>query len=115
MKLLIDENLSPLLVGKLSALGFDTVHVRDICKGCSDLKIAEIALRDGRTIVTQDKGFGLLFHNKGLSVILVRMKSQKLDKITWLIKNIEKLKGDLTNSLVVITEEKIRVKKINDK
>ena len=56
MKLLLDENLSPSLVGALSSLYPESVHVRDV-ESAPDGAVWEYAARTGYTIVTKDADF----------------------------------------------------------
>lgn len=76
MKLLIDENLPPRLAALLSETGHDAAHVRHLdAAGASDPQIIDLALADGRTIVSADTDFGALLASTGAtepSVILVR-------------------------------------------
>ncbi len=76
MRLLIDENLPPRIATLLSEAGHDAVHVRDLdAAGASDPQIIDLALADGRTIVSADTDFGALLASTGAaapSVILVR-------------------------------------------
>ena len=58
MSLLLDENLSPRLVPRLSSLFPGLAHVRDVgLKQASDGKIWEYAKVNGYTIVTADADF----------------------------------------------------------
>ena len=76
MRLLIDENLPSRIATLLSEAGHDAVHVRDLdAAGASDPQIIDLALADGRTIVSADTDFGALLASTGAaapSVILVR-------------------------------------------
>jgi predicted nuclease of predicted toxin-antitoxin system len=76
VKLLIDENLPPWSATLLTEAGHDAVHVRDLdTAGSSEPQIIDIALADGRTIVSADSDFGALLASTGAaapSVILVR-------------------------------------------
>lgn len=58
MKLLFDENLSPKLVSKLSALFPDSSHVAfEGLRGTADLQVWEFAKARGFVIVTTDADF----------------------------------------------------------
>ncbi len=58
MSLLLDENLSPRLIGRLSSLFPGMIHVRDLgLKQASDEVIWEWAGRKSFTIVTTDADF----------------------------------------------------------
>jgi len=81
VKFLVDENISPILADKLTKLGYDTIHARNICKGESDFEVAKIAKKQNRIIITSDKDFGLIFYHQGIPVILLRLKYHLLDKM----------------------------------
>jgi predicted nuclease of predicted toxin-antitoxin system len=76
VKLLIDENLPPRLAALLSEAGHDAAHVRDLdAARASDPQIIDLALADGRTIVSADTDLGALLASTGAtepSVILMR-------------------------------------------
>jgi len=58
VKLLLDENLSPALVARLSDVYPETGHIRDFgLKAASDSAVWAHAAREGYTIVTKDADF----------------------------------------------------------
>ena len=58
MKLLLDENLSPSLVGLVQREFPGTMHVRDVgLLGASDRRIWEYARSNGFVIVSKDDDF----------------------------------------------------------
>ena len=58
MKLLFDENLSPVLRTTLSDCYGECLHVRDVgLKAASDADVWEYAARNGLVIVTKDADF----------------------------------------------------------
>lgn len=66
MSLLLDENLSPRLIAKLSALFPGMIHVRDAgLKQASDEVIWAWASRESHTIVTTDADFAGLSRQLG--------------------------------------------------
>ena len=66
MSLLLDENLSPRLLQRLSSLFPGMIHVRDIgLKQASDGVIWEWATRTGHTIITTDADFAALSRRLG--------------------------------------------------
>ena len=66
MSLLLDENLSPRLLQRLSSLFPGMIHVRDVgLKQASDEVIWEWASRKGYTIVTTDADFAGLSRRLG--------------------------------------------------
>jgi len=58
LKLLIDENIPPLVSEFLKDMGHDVKEVREIAKGTDDKNIVEIALEKDRDILTLDLDFG---------------------------------------------------------
>lgn len=58
LKLLLDENISPVVAQRLAEMGFDAVHVREVgLKGAKDPDILVYASRTGRFLVTLDADF----------------------------------------------------------
>jgi predicted nuclease of predicted toxin-antitoxin system len=54
-KLLIDENLSPIVAVTLRQEGIDVVHVRDRgMNGASDAQVLDLAFREDRVLVTSN-------------------------------------------------------------
>lgn len=58
MKLLLDENLSPRLPGRLKELFGEVIHVREVgLKQAADLEIWRWANENGNTVVSTDADF----------------------------------------------------------
>ena len=75
MRLLIDANLPPRLARALAEHGHDAVHAAALGADPGDDAILQIARRDRRVIVTQDKDFGALAVRDGsASHGIVRIK-----------------------------------------
>ena len=61
MRLLLDANLSPRLLGPLRATGHDTTHVSHVdLATASDSQIFDHAVAEGFTVVTADSDFPML-------------------------------------------------------
>ena len=119
MKLLIDENLPPRLAGLLGDAGHDAVHVRDLgAAGASDPQIIDLALADGRTIISADTDFGALLASTGAtepSVILVRevVDRQPPELAVLPAGCIEQLEAQLTaGAMVALTPTGARVRRL---
>ncbi len=119
MKLLIDENLPPRLAALLSEAGHDAAHVRGLdAAGASDPQIIDLALADGRTIVSADTDFGALLASTGAtepSVVLVRgvvdLRPPELAEL--LILCIEQLGTQLAaGAMVALTRTGARVRRL---
>ncbi|MGO9911621.1 MAG: DUF5615 family PIN-like protein [Acidimicrobiales bacterium] len=76
MKLLLDANLSPRVVDRLAAAGFETVHVHSIgLLRASDEQIFDYAIQHEHVVVTADTDFPMMLalrRSAGPSVILLR-------------------------------------------
>lgn len=119
MKLLIDENLPPRLAALLSEAGHDAAHVRDLdAAGASDPQIIDLALTDGRTIVSADTDFGALLASTGAiepSVILVRevVDLHPPELAVLLTACIEQLEAQLAaGAMVALTSTGARVRRL---
>ena len=81
MRLLLDQNLSPLLADELVARGHDAVHVRSLgMSTASDPAILEAGSSEARIVVSADTDFGELLArtNAGSpSVLLLRRQDHR--------------------------------------
>jgi len=113
LKLLIDENISPDITFRLRALKYDVKSIRECCKGCEDEKIAEIALKEERIIITYDLDFGELYRNFGASSLILRLRSKNPSIVLkYLLNFLSTLKEqdiDMKNKLAIVTEGKVRL------
>ena len=76
MRLLVDNNLSPTLVERLTRGGHDAVHVRAYdLHAAPDKVVLQRARDEGRVLVSADTDFGALLarqHDEQPSVLLLR-------------------------------------------
>lgn len=115
---LIDENLSPLLVGKFEQLGYKAVAVRDIgLRGADDTKIIQWAKEHNAVIITGDMDFGELWYwyYAGLiGIIVLRLHSQSLlgqEKIIDYLERMSVLKdSNLDKALIIASEHHHRIR-----
>jgi len=107
LKFLIDENISPTIVAELKKLNYDVVHVREICKGCPDNEIINLAKKENR-IITLNKDFGELF-SQDITIILIRIKDQSpkciLETFIKFLKQNEGLLETKEKKLIVICKK----------
>lgn len=112
LKFLADANVERDVVGVIAALGYDIVWVPGSPLPLDDASLLELAEKEGRILITNDKDFGeLVFRQKLVSrgIILLRMKgatgAQKAEAIRKLLKAYgSKLSGYFT----VVTTKKCR-------
>lgn len=78
MRLLLDENVHLSLVSILTQEGHDVKHViNDFDPSALDFDILELATRDHRVLVTNDRDFGALVYGQGAShagIIYLRLR-----------------------------------------
>jgi len=119
MKLLLDENLSPLTAEFLEKLGHEVrrISVKVESRRLEDEEISEIAQREGRFVLTFDLEFGeryfvCLFTPPG--VIVLRLHDQRPERVNEALGRFfarytqpEELQG----KLFVVTEGRVRVRR----
>ncbi len=75
MRFLADESRDFAVVRALKSAGFDVTAVRDAMPGAEDVEVIEMAVRESRVLLTEDKDFGqLVFASSAQSsgVVLIR-------------------------------------------
>ncbi|GAA3240746.1 hypothetical protein GCM10017691_43180 [Pseudonocardia petroleophila] len=117
MRLLLDNNLSPRLVGLLTPGGWDVVHLRSLgLHAASDPDVMRAALDDSRVLVSADTDFGTLLaasHATGPSVVLVRrVAGRRVDQLAaLLLANLPQVDDELrSGSIIVIGDDSLRVR-----
>jgi predicted nuclease of predicted toxin-antitoxin system len=115
MRLLADECFDERLAARLRSTGHDLVRV-PAQSGLDDLAVAEWAERDGRLLLTQDKGFGSIFLDQGRphsGVILVRASVTNIDRLGLrLVRLIERASDDLSGAITVLDDRGVRSRRI---
>lgn len=116
MTFLFDENLSPRHAGRLRSLGYDAIAVSEAgLSGASDPLVRSFAIETGRVLVTMDADFGNILRYPAAEtpgVIWLRLHPPTEAAITAAVARVlEKLGAqNLTGKLVVVDEDKIRVR-----
>ena len=114
MRLLADLHISPRTVASLRALGHDVVRVSEVLPAtATDQEIVAEALRDDRTILTQDLDFSALVAVSGRtrpSVISLRLTTARIDLVNQRLAQILPIvQQDVeAGSVVVVEDSRIR-------
>jgi predicted nuclease of predicted toxin-antitoxin system len=116
VRFLADENCDFAIVRALRSAGHDVLAVSEFQSRSVDQLLMEMAYREGRILVTEDKDFGWLAfvrHIENPGVILVRFPSsarQSLaDSVIHLVRN---LGPRLIGTFVVLTPGSARISRV---
>lgn len=114
MRFLLDESADLPLAAHLEARGHEvTSIVRDHPRALNDDDVLDIARRERRILVTNDRDFGeLVFrrHIEHAGIILFRLGAEDLaTKAAWLDRVLDEHAERLTE-FVVVTERGIRIR-----
>jgi predicted nuclease of predicted toxin-antitoxin system len=112
---LVDECVAAPLVASLRASGFDVFYIAESAAGLSDEDVIEVALRDRRLLLTEDKDFGDLVFRRGRAVpgvVLMRIENKELKKIR-LTAAIERYGEGLFGRYMVIEEGRFRSRQLS--
>lgn len=81
MKFIADENLGVRVPQYLKNLGFNITWVKKVAPGKPDIQILDIANKEKRVLITQDKDFGELVFKEKIAtygVVLLRLKDESV-------------------------------------
>ncbi len=117
MRLVLDENLSPLHASELRSLGHDVWSVVEVgFSGATDDQVRSYAVDDDRILVTLDAEFANVIsfppaNTPGVVRLKVRPPTeerirQAIQRALLLMQDV-----DLTDCLAVVDEHKIRIRK----
>ena len=119
MRFLLDQNVSPVLVGLLVEAGHSAEHLRDLGLSMApDDEVLAAAHQAGAVLVSSDTDFGELLARSNAAepsvILLRRQEGRRVDDIAALIAaNLEALADDLSaGALVVLDNERIRVRSL---
>jgi predicted nuclease of predicted toxin-antitoxin system len=113
---LADECVAEPLVEFLRGLDHDVHYVAESASGLSDMAVIELAAREKRILLTEDKDFGDLVFRRELAVpgvVLMRIGSEKSARKTMrLAAAIERYGDGLFGHYVVIEEGRFRARRL---
>ncbi len=113
MRLLIDENVPPVVSKFLEDNGHDVLEVREIAKGTDDKDIVDIALERDRDILTLDLDFGHIyfFSRRGeLNIYVIRPRTLNISNLRSILEeNLEEIEKSDENGLYIMEETGYRV------
>ncbi|OIO72612.1 MAG: hypothetical protein AUJ85_10080 [Elusimicrobia bacterium CG1_02_37_114] len=118
MKFLIDENIGKSVIDYIRQKGYDVKVAKEKYTGREDYFLLNLAYKEKRIIITNDKDFGfLVYRNKtpSFGVILFRFNLEKASiKIASLEKAFKFYSEKMTNHFIVIDEQQIRIRPLSE-
>ena len=82
MRVCVDENIPLATVAELRALGHDVLDIRGTTdQGAPDDLLWELAQKDGRLLITTDKGFVRHRSESHKGILIVRLRQPNQQKI----------------------------------
>lgn len=114
MKFLLDESVNAKLANYLKSQSHDTTAIaQEYPNALTDPDVLAIAVRERRTLITNDRDFGeLIFHKKlrHSGVIFFRLKRAILShfeaRLTYTLDHY----GDHLSEFIVVTDSRVRVR-----
>jgi len=117
VKFFADENVESQIVEYLRLSGNDVVYITEISPGATDNTVLELAKKEKRILITNDKDFGeIVFLQRKATAGIVLMRFDNEDssvKIASLKTLLNKYNKKMANHFVVIDEERIRIRPIS--
>ena len=116
MKFKIDENLPVEVVAVLHAAGFDAMTVLDQgLRGSSDPVVADICVREDRSLITLDGHFGDVTRyppSDFPGLIVLRPRQQDKDHVVDLVRRVMPLfdSEPLLGRLWIVEESRVRIR-----
>ena len=114
MQFIVDESTGAAVVDYLRGLGHDVLAVADAMPQANDSDILDLAARDERILITNDKDFGELVHRSGRAhsgVILLRLRDESSSNRVRMVEVVlERYADRLTNHFIVATEGGVRIR-----
>jgi len=114
MKFLVDESVEYAVVIFLREKGFDVASIAETSASIDDEAVLEMAFKQHRILITNDKDFGELIYRHKLThvgVILLRLPREdaesKIESLSELFKRYGK---KLPGAFTVVTEREIRIR-----
>lgn len=114
MEFLLDESADFRLASYLIDRGHDVAVIsRDYPGALADQEVLSLAERQGRTLITNDRGFGELIFLQRLphsGAILFRLRTTSLAAKLARLEFVLAHYGDRLNSFIVVTDNRVRVR-----
>lgn len=115
MKFVVDESTGEAVVAELRRLGHDVISIHEYSPGIDDPPILDLAVNEGRIVVTNDKDFGELVYRSGLphvGVVLFRLHDESAsNRVHMMHEVLRSCAGKLKYNFIVASEHRIRIRR----
>lgn len=113
MRFLADESRDFSVVRALRSVGHDVVAVAELSSGADDTVVMDLAYRQGRILLTEDKDFGqLVYAHSQLSsgFILLRYPANARKILPTVVVNlVSEAQAELPGSFIVMSPGRVRI------
>lgn len=113
MRFLADESFDFGAVRALREADFDVLAIVELDRGIPDRAVAEMAHREGRLLLTEDKDFGQLVYAAGAAaqgVVLTRFPAGlRQEMIVSVVEVVQRLGPKLRGRFVVVQPGRVRI------
>lgn len=118
MRFLIDECCPAPVIHALRAAMHDVVSIAEVAASTDDVQVLELARREDRILITEDKDFGEHVVRGGASVpgvILLRLPARRGIEVAERVMHVVGELGDLLfGKYVVVLRHRIRLRPLNE-
>ncbi len=118
LRFLADESCDFAVVRALRADGYDVLAVSEVTQRSDDRDLIELAHRENRVLLTEDKDFGWLVHvshTGSAGVILIRFPGNARRSLAETVRRLVRDEGTrLTNAFVVVQPGQSRISRTAD-
>jgi len=116
MRFLADECCDFVLAKALRAAGHDVRTTREVCPGAEDSFVGDLAVREKRILLTEDKDFGQLVFAQGrgmVGIVFLRYPHECRDRVSrTLTELVRTMRERLAGSFVTVQPGRIRIGRI---
>ena len=110
---LADESCDFAVVKLLRSVGYDVTAIAESAPQTADGDVIEMAVRDRRVLLTEDKDFGQLVYAElraSSGVVLIRFPASERSRLPdAVLAAVEQLADRLIGAFIVLTPQRIRI------
>ena len=113
MNFVADESCAGPVIRAMRKAGHDVIAIAEIAQGATDEVVLDLALKQRRVLITEDRDFGELVYAHGLrsaGVMLVRFPNQaRSSKATTVVAAVAALGSRLEQAFTVVEPGRVRI------